>query len=178
MILNGTNPTVNELIADWIAALPPQMILVIPKLALLESMVFIGLFVSGVFLLSACTLIYAQGNIPLPVISGLAFIGALTGDHIGYYLAYLAGPKLWRKKWIRKQVIKRKIHYRKFRRFLLNSAPLAICIGRLSPPLRSISPVIAGAAGLKPLQFFMYDFLACCIWAAGLSVLVIGINNI
>lgn len=162
----------NQFILDWITDLPPQLILIVPLLALLESVAFIGLFVSGIFLLSACTLIYAQGNTPLPMIIALAFTGALAGDHLGYFLAYFAGPKLWQKKWVRKQVIKRKIHYRKFKTFLIKSAPIAICVGRLSPPLRSVSPLLAGASGLRPLQFFLYDLIACCIWAGGLTLLI------
>jgi len=167
----------NEAIATWIALLPPQILFLIPALALLESLVFVGLFVSGVFLLGTCSLIYAQGDTSLVIIVLLAFSGAIAGDHIGFYLAYFAGPKLWQKRWVRKQVIRRKVHYRKFRRFLLSSAPAAICIGRLSPPLRSIFPLIAGAAGVEPRQFFLYDLLACCIWASGLSILVVGINE-
>ncbi|MFT6437283.1 MAG: membrane protein DedA with SNARE-associated domain [Candidatus Azotimanducaceae bacterium] len=162
----------NELILNWITDLPPQLILIIPLLALLESVVFIGLFVSGIFLLSTCTLIYAQGNTQLSVIVALAFSGALAGDHLGYFLGYFAGPRLWQKKWVRKQIIKRKAPYRKFRSFLIKSAPIAICVGRLSPPLRSVSPLLAGASGLRPLQFFIYDVVACCIWAVGLTLLV------
>lgn len=168
----------NEFLGDWVATLPPQAIALVPLLAFLESCLFVGLFVSGIFLLGTVSAIYAQGETSLFLLIPLAFSGAMIGDHLGYWVGYKAAPFMWKKRWIRKKLIKRKVAYRKFRELMLKSAPWAICIGRLSPPLRSLSPVLAGASGLKPSHFFAYDLLACSIWASGLTALVLGINLI
>jgi membrane-associated protein len=167
----------SELIASWIENVPIQLILLIPVLALLECVFFVGLFVSGVFLLSTCSLVYAQGNTSLYLIIMLAFAGAFTGDHIGYYFGHRSAPYLWQFRWFRKKVIRQKMAYQKFRQLIAFSAPWAISLGRLVPAVRSISPAVAGIAGIKPGQFFAYDLLACSIWAGGLSVLVVGINQ-
>jgi len=169
---------VSELLGQWIATLPPQAIFLVPLLAFLESCIFIGLFVSGIFLLGTVSAIYAQGDTSLYLLIALAFFGALLGDHTGFFVGYKAAPLLWKKRWIRKFILQRKAAYRKFRTLMLKSAPWAICIGRLSPPLRSLSPVLAGASGLRPLQFFAFDLLACALWASGLTALTLGINLI
>jgi membrane-associated protein len=169
---------VSELLGEWIATLPPQTIFLVPLFAFLESCLFVGLFVSGIFLLSTVSIIYAQGDTSLFLLIPLSFMGALIGDHIGYFAGSKVAPVLWKKKWVRKKLIKRKVAYRKFRNLMIKSSPWAICVGRLSPPLRSISPVLAGTSGLKPVQFFAYDVLACTIWASGLTALVLGVNQI
>lgn len=166
----------DELMGDWIATLPPETLLLVPLLAFLESCLLIGLFVSGIFLLGTVTAIYAQGETSLFLLVPLAFGGAMAGDHLGFFVGYALAPMLWKKRWIRKRLVKRKVAYRRFRNLMLKSAPWAICVGRLSPPLRSLSPVLAGTSGLKPMQFFAYDLLACSIWATGLTLLVLGIN--
>lgn len=168
----------DELLGEWIATLPPQAIILVPLLAFLESCLLIGLFVSGIFLLGTVSAIYAQGDTSLFLLIPLAFTGALLGDHLGYFAGHQLAPILWKKKWVRKKLVKRKVAYRKFRNLMLKSAPWAICVGRLSPPLRSLSPVLAGTSGLKPLHFFAYDLLACTLWASGLTALVLGINLI
>ena len=167
----------SELFASWIESFPVELLLLVPLLAFLECVFFVGLFVSGVFLLSTCSIIYAQGNTSLSLIVMLAFAGAMSGDHIGYYFGHRTAPYLWRFRWFRRQIINRKIAYRKFNRLLIHSAPWAICVGRLIPAVRSVSPALAGIAGIKPIQFFAYDLIACSIWVSGLSVLVVGINQ-
>lgn len=167
-----------EIVNEWIGNLPPQTILVVPLLAFLESCLFVGLFVSGVFLLSTVSLIYAGGDIGLFSLIALSFAGALAGDHFGYLVGFHAAPVLWKKKWIRQKVAKHRVAFRRMQKLLAKSAPWAICIGRLSPPIRSVSPVLAGASGITPFRFFTYDLLACTIWATGLTLLVLGVNLI
>ncbi len=168
----------NESLGELIATFPPQMLFLVPLLAFLETCLFVGLFISGIFLLSTVSLIYAQGETGLVLLIGLSFAGALVGDHVGYIVGSVASPVLLKKRWVRKQLVKRKQHYRKFRNILTKSAPWAICLGRLYPPTRSISPVVAGASGIKLMRFFVYDLLACSLWASGLSLLVVAASQI
>jgi membrane-associated protein len=167
-----------EVLSQWIAAIPPNTLAVVPLVAFLESCVVVGLFVSGIFLLTIVTLIYAQGDVGLPVLVSLAFVGAFIGDQLGFYIGRGGAPFLWQSRWVRKQLLKRKLAYRKYRRLLLTATPIAICIGRLSPPIRSISPVVAGLIGLRPFTFLMCDIFACAVWAAGLAILAYGANQI
>lgn len=163
----------SELWGDWVTNPPAHLLLLVPALAFLEACAGVGLFVSGVFLLSTSTLLYAQETTSLGFIIVLAFLGALAGDHTGYLLGNKLGPRLWRHSWL----AKRQARIDKIHRLLEKSAPWAICIGRLSPPIRSVTPIVAGVSGMKPLAFLAYDLLACTIWAVGLSLLVTIISS-
>ena len=177
-IAGAESHSMSELFSEWIASIPPQTLFLVPLVAFLESCVVIGLFVSGVFLLTIVSLIYAQGEISLLTLVSLAFIGAFVGDQVGFFVGRAGAPFLWKRRLVRKQLVKRKSSYRKFRRLLLTAAPAAICLGRLSPPIRSLSPVIAGLSGLRPFIFFLCDLLACALWASGLALLAYGANQI
>jgi membrane-associated protein len=151
----------------------PYIILLVPIFALLESCAIIGIFVSGLILLSTATLLYSSGNNTLLEIVPLAFLGAVAGDHTGYVLGRLAGDRFW------KAPVLQRFEHRKHRahHLLEKSAPLAICIGRLTPAIRSITPIVAGVSGLSPARFLAFDLLACSIWATGLYFLVTQIGN-
>ena len=75
-----------EVLSEWIAAIPPNTLAIVPLVAFLESCVVVGLFVSGIFLLTIVSLIYAQGEVGLPVLVSLAFVGAFIGDQLGFYV--------------------------------------------------------------------------------------------
>ena len=174
----GIEQVMSELFSDWVTTIPTNTLAIIPLVAFLESCVVIGLFVSGIFLLTIVSLIYAQGEVGLPVLVFLAFIGSFIGDQLGFYVGRGGAPFLWHNRWVRKQLVRRKLAYRKYRRLLMTATPIAICAGRLSPPIRSISPVIAGLVGLRPITFLVCDLFACSVWAAGLAVLAYGANQI
>lgn len=50
----------SEVLGNWLTSSSAQLIFLIPVFAFLEACVGAGLFVSGVFLLSSFTLLYAQ----------------------------------------------------------------------------------------------------------------------
>ncbi|MBO6564329.1 MAG: DedA family protein [Pseudomonadales bacterium] len=159
---------------EWMADPPPYIIVVIPILAFLEACAVIGIFVSGVFLLSTATLLYSTGNSTIVEIVPLAFLGAMAGDHTGYFLGRIIGDRFWRAPIMRRyEKRKYKVHD-----LLEKSAPLAICAGRLTPALRSITPIVAGISGLSPTRFLAFDILACAIWATGLYLLVTSLSQL
>jgi hypothetical protein len=63
---------VSEALGELIAAFPPQMLFLVPLLAFLESALFVGLSISGLFLLSTVSVIYAQGETGLIFLIGLS----------------------------------------------------------------------------------------------------------
>ncbi len=151
----------------------PFIILLIPLFAFLEACAIVGIFVSGVFLLSTATVLYSTGTSNIAEIIPLAFFGAMAGDQTGYLLGRSIGDRFW-------QVpVLRRYEHRKHRVYELleKSAPLAVCIGRLTPAMRSITPIVAGMSGLSPVRFLAFDVLACSIWAAGLYLLVTQIGD-
>ncbi len=166
--------TAGQAIVDWAGRQPAQLLILVPMFAFLESCIGIGLFVSGAFLLATGVLLYSVAPALLPVMAGLSFCGALAGDHTGYLIGYTFGPQIRAHPWLRK-------HEKRTARIqdtIARSSPWAICIGRLSPTIRSLTPLAAGLAGLKPLRFLACDLLACSLWTAGLSTLVVALNQV
>lgn len=158
-------------LADWLANPSPRLLILIPVLAFLEAAPVIGIFVSGVFLLSTATLLYASGTVAIAPIVLLAFAGAMTGDTSGYLAGRLFGPAIWQLPFIERY----DQHAKRARSLMSRSAPWAICVGRLTPAIRSVTPVMAGMVVMPARRFIACDLLACSIWAGGLYLLVSGI---
>jgi membrane-associated protein len=144
------------------------MIYLVPTLAFLESCAGIGLFVSGVFLLSTTTLLYTTGSASLTAILVLGFSGALLGDYSGFMVGRLLGGRVWHISWLKNREQTRS----KVQAQLESSAPMTICVGRLIPLLRSLTPVVAGVSGMSWRKFLACDVLACTIWASGLYLIL------
>ena len=145
-----------------------------PALAFLEASAGLGLIVSGVFLLSVATILYTSDSTSLPNILVLAYMGALLGDHSGFFVGKVFGPKVWQIGWIKG----RKAAKEKAQIYLRKSAPLALCLGRFVPFMRSLTPIVAGVSGMSWPKFLICDLLACSIWVVGLYLILINVSKI
>jgi membrane-associated protein len=148
--------------------------MIIPLLAFLEACPGIGLLVSGVILLTVSTLLYTEQLVGLAQIIPLAFVGACLSDHIGFYLGRWFGPKIHNTEFAQK----RASEFQRAEAFILKHGALAIIFGRLIPAVRSLVPMMVGVSGTGSLRFSLSDTLACAIWAAGLGLLVIGLDRL
>lgn len=163
-----------DTVTGWLSEPSPNLIYLVPALAFFESCAGIGLFVSGVFLLSTTTLLYTTGSASLSVILALGFFGALLGDHSGYVVGRLWGVRVWEISWLRNREETRTRIQTKLER----SAPMTLCVGRLVPLLRSMTPIVAGVTGMSWRKFLVCDLLACTIWASGLYLILKNLPQI
>jgi membrane protein DedA with SNARE-associated domain len=145
----------------------------IPLLAFLEACPGIGLFVSGVILLTVSTLLYTEQIATLSQILPLAFAGACLSDHLGFYIGRVFGPRLHQTAFAQK----RKSEIAKSEAFILKFGTLSVLGGRLIPAVRSLVPMTIGISGTSRLKFSLVDLVACAIWAAGLGALVVGLES-
>jgi membrane protein DedA with SNARE-associated domain len=60
----------------------------------------------------------------------------------------------------------------------LKYGTLSIVGGRLLTAVRSLVPMMVGVSGASRLKFTLADIIGCAIWAAGLGLLVIGLDNL
>ena len=134
----------------------------------------IGLFVSGVILLSVCSILYVEQVVSLAQILPLAFCGAACGDHSGFYIGRWMGPKFFETRFAKNRIEFLKSTEKK----IVKYGNFAILIGRLITAIRSIVPLLTGVSGMSRLRFSIYDTLACSIWTAGLGLLILGIDKI
>jgi membrane-associated protein len=149
-------------------------LIIIPLIAFLESCVGIGFFVSGVILLSACTILYVEQIATLSQILTLAFCGAVVGDHSGYYLGRWLGPQFYGTRFAQNRIeILKKTELQ-----IIKYGSFAILFGRLITAIRSIVPLLTGVSGMTRLRYSAFDVLACGIWTVGLGLLIVGIDRI
>ena len=163
-----------EIVYEWLDANQRLGWLIVPILAFLEACPGVGLFVSGIFLLSICTLLYSQDILPLTAMLPLAFVGACMSDHLGFYVGRWLGPKFHATTFAknRREAIK------KAETILVRYGALSILFGRLVPAVRSKVPILVGASDFNRLSFTLIDVLACLVWTAGLGILVVGLQNL
>ena len=91
------------------------------------------------------------------------------GDQSSYLMGRVYGTKALNWNFIRKrqkQVDKVKQTFDKYEF-------TAILIGRMTPSLRPFSPFFVGVFRLNYQRFFIFDLIACTVWASGLVLLVV-----
>jgi len=69
-------------------------LLLVFMLACFESLIGIGLFVSGVFLLGVASYLLSQELISGTQLAISAAAGAMLGDHVGFFFGRFLGPRL------------------------------------------------------------------------------------
>ncbi|MEJ6516539.1 MAG: DedA family protein [Pseudomonadales bacterium] len=148
--------------------------MVIPVLAFLEACPGIGIFVSGVILLTVTTILYTEQLATLSQMLPLAFAGACLSDHLGFYIGRWFGPKFHHTAFAKK----RAAMFQKGEGFILKYGIFAIIFGRLMTAIRSLVPLMVGISGTSRLKFTLTDIVACSVWTAGLGLLVVGLDTI
>lgn len=104
----------------------------------------------------------------------LAFIGALVGDHSGFWLGKFIGPNFHQSKFANKYQGK----VEKAEDMIRRRGYWAIFIGRLIPAIRSLIPLITGISGMSKTKYFIFDGLACLLWSSLLGILIVGIDQV
>ena len=140
----------------------------IPCLAFAEACIGIGLFVSGIILFGVAIALYNADILSLWQISALGFVGAVLGDHVGFYVGSHYGPKIHEFSLAQRY----KNQLQKTEKLVLRFGASAIFIGRFIPAIRSVLPALLGVSGFTPSRYNFLDTLACALWAALLALLV------
>ncbi|MGB0188339.1 MAG: DedA family protein [Aequoribacter sp.] len=141
-------------------------------LAFMEACPGLGLFVSGVLLLTTATALYANDVLTLQQISLAAFAGAIVADHLGFYLGRYLGPTFHHSNFAQKYSARITRAESALRRF----GAAAVPVGRFIPAIRSITPTLLGLSGVSRAYFSVVDVLACALWAVALGALASGIT--
>ena len=118
--------------------------------------------------------LYNNGLAGFETILPLAFLGAMLGDHVGYYFGRTIGPRFH--------------HFaivRKYQSVVISGEDLirrhgnvAVFIGRFTPAIRSVIPALVGISDVQRLRFSLLDALACLTWTLALALILIGIDEI
>lgn len=147
-------------ILDWIGLNPGWAGVVIFLIAFIESLVVIGFFVPGIFVLFGVGALIGLGVTELvPVWIG-GSLGAFSGDILSFWIGHRYQRQL-RKMWPFNRypgMLTRGTH------FFRKHGSKSIVTGRFVGPLRPIIPASAGMLGMPVFQFLAICIPACILW--------------
>lgn len=128
-----------------------------------ECAFIFGLFLPGDSLLFAAGVVLAQhdGELSAWLLSVAAMIVAVVGNQIGYYIGRHTGTRLLAR---RGGKVLNKENLAKARDFLDRRGFWAIVLARWIPWVRTLAPMVAGAARMDPKRFMLATTIGALAW--------------
>ncbi|MEV0676797.1 DedA family protein [Actinosynnema sp. NPDC050436] len=128
-----------------------------------ECAFIFGLFLPGDSLLFAAGVVLAQhdGELSAWLLSIAAMVVAVVGNQIGYYIGRQTGTRLLAR---RGGKVLNKENLAKARDFLDRRGFWAIVLARWIPWVRTLAPMIAGAARMDPRRFMLATTIGALAW--------------
>jgi membrane-associated protein len=154
---------------DLLAYSGPVACLVVFALLAVESGLFVGVFLPGDSLLFGAGLLVGSSrlDVPVAVLAVSAWLGAVLGDCLGYFLGRRLG-RPWitrsRRGWSRRAVVAAERMYDRHGWF-------AIVICRWFPGVRAIVPALAGVGRMHLITFTLANGVGALLWAVGMVLI-------
>jgi undecaprenyl-diphosphatase len=150
-----------QILLDWIAANPETSGLAVFLIAFSESLVGVGLLMPGAALLFGVGALIATGTIDLVMALSAAFLGALAGDGLSFWLGHHYSDQL-RHMW---PMSKYPEAVAKGETFFYRHGRLSIFIGRFVGPIRPVIPATAGMLGMPVRHYIPINIIASLLWS-------------
>ena len=132
-----------------------------------ESGLLIGFFLPGDSLLFTAGFLASQGLFDIKLLALGAFICAVLGDSVGYFIGQKFGRKLFNKE---DSFFFHKDHLKKAEAFYEKHGGKTIILARFMPIIRTFAPVVAGIGSMKYSTFLFYNIFGGLFWAVGISL--------
>ena len=147
-------------------ALGPWALAGISLMVFIESGVLFP-FLPGDSLLFTAGLLHEALGLQVWVIALCAFVAAVLGDQVGFFLGHRFG-----RRWFRPDArILKTAHLEKAEAFFAKYGGLSLVLGRFVPIVRTYVPLAAGTAGYTYRKFVVFNVLGAFLWAVGMTVL-------
>lgn len=149
---------------NWLQANPAWGFLIVLLVALLESLVLIGILLPGMFILFGVGALIGLGMLEFTPIWIAATAGAILGDSLSYALG-----RRYRESLIDVWPFSRYPGVmERGTEFFERHGAKSVVAGRFIGPLRPVIPAVGGMMGMPPGRFAVVDVAACVIWAPAL----------
>ncbi|XVV03663.1 DedA family protein [Actinosynnema sp. CA-248983] len=161
MVLSATSETLA--FAPLETAGPLAVWVITLSFVFFECAFIFGLFLPGDSLLFAAGVVLAQhdGELSAWLLSLAAMIVAVVGNQIGYYIGRHTGTRLLAR---RGGKVLNKENLAKARDFLDRRGFWAIVLARWIPWVRTLAPMVAGAARMDPRKFMLATTIGALAW--------------
>ena len=133
-----------------------------------------GIPVPGELTLIATSLIASQGGLSIVAVLFLAWLGAVTGDNIGYAIGHFGGVRvLVRYGW---RIGLTQARLDRTHAFFERWGGEVVLAARFIEVLRQLNGIIAGSGGMPWPKFLLYNAIGAALWvgAWGLGVYLLG----
>ncbi len=163
--------------AQLLTMLGPYVLVGMCLIVFAECGLLIGFFLPGDSLLFTAGLFVATGLIGAPIwlVCLLLTTSAVTGNVVGYYLGYKAGPALFNRPDSR---LFRLEYVDKTHAFFDKYGARAIVLGRFVPIVRTFITAMAGVGRMDPRRYFTYSIVGGVAWATGVTLLGFWLGRI
>lgn len=132
-----------------------------------DSLLFVaGLFAAKLAAGSADATI-AEANFKLWQLLVFIPIAAILGGQVGYWIGRFVGTSMFKPdaRFLKQQYLD------EAHAFFEKRGPFAILIARFVPIVRTLAPIVAGAARMSFPAFAFFNILGAVIWGVGLTLL-------
>jgi membrane-associated protein len=129
-----------------------------------DSGLLIGLVLPGDSLLLAAGLLASQGFFDIALVIVVCFFGAVSGDSVGYAIGKRWGVHMFGSKTSR---FLNQDRLEQVRAFYARHGGKTIVFARFIHFVRTIAPMLAGAARMHYPTFLVYNIVGGALWAAG-----------
>ncbi len=142
-----------------------------------ECGLLIGFFLPGDSLLFITGLFIAQGFIDTPIwlAATLLAIAAVAGNATGYWIGYVAGPKLFSRPDSR---LFKKEYVDKTHQFFERYGARAVVLARFVPIVRTFITAMAGVGRMNFRVYMIYSTVGGILWGAGVTLLGYALGNV
>jgi len=146
---------------NWIGAHSAWSGLIVFIIALVESLMLVGILVPGIMILLGIGALIALGALDFYTVWITASAGAFAGDLISYLLGHKYREHL-AEMWPFRNYPNA---LEQARDFIHKHGNKSVVLGRFIGPLRPVVPAVAGMLGMAPKRFLKIDIPACIAWA-------------
>ncbi len=150
-----------EVLLAWILQHPGLSGLAIFAVAMLESLLLVGIVVPGALLMLAIGALVAVGALDLWTTIAWAVAGAVIGDGLSYWIGYAFRDRL-RRFW---PLNRFPALVDRGEAFFRRHGGKSVVFGRFVGPVRPVIPTIAGMMGMSPARFTIINVLSALVWA-------------
>lgn len=131
-----------------------------------ESGLLIGIVLPGDSMLFTAGFLASQGYLSVIPLAVLAFIAAVLGDNVGYWLGARFGPSVFTR---HDSLLLDPEHIKRAERYFAEHGPKTIILARFIPVIRTIAPVLAGVGTMPRRMFMAYNVIGALFWAVGVT---------
>jgi membrane-associated protein len=160
---------------SFLTALGPAALIGLGVLVFVESGLLFP-FLPGDSLLFTAGLLASSGvlHVPVGLVIVVAFVAAVLGDQVGYWLGHRFGRRLFKPE---ARILKTR-YLEEAEAFFAKYGGPALILGRFVPIVRTYVPLAAGTSIYAYRKFLVWNLIGAALWTVVVSVLGVLLGKI